>query len=168
MINYFDAFTVTYKGATNNFYKENIGGTLEPVLQSMQTIKNSSKWLEIATLIIPGLNDDDKSLKIMAKWIKENLGADTPWHLEKFEPQYKLRKLPPTSQKTMEKAKAIGDDAGLNFVYISNLSPHIANHTYCPTCKKVLVKRMGFNILENKLTNSMCYKCFTKIPGHWN
>ena len=167
LLKHFDAVTITFKGPDKKFYQNVTSATLKPVLNSMVLAKNEGKWLEVATLVVPTLNDDRKSLTTIARWIKDNLGKNTPWILEKFEPQYRLKRLPPTSQSTMETARRIGLDTGLEFVYISNLAPHTGNHTYCPSCGKVLIKRLGFKVLDNSLQNSKCCFCGQAIAGVW-
>lgn len=163
----FDAVTITFKGNSEGFYREVTGSSLKPVLRAMEIVKSEDKWLEVATLVVPGLNDSDDRLKEIARWIRNHLGENTPWHIEKFNPQYKLQKLPPTPQKTMERARKIGLDIGLNYVYTSNIAPHTGNHTYCHQCGKVIVKRMGFKVLENLVNSGKCRYCSTVIPGVW-
>jgi pyruvate formate lyase activating enzyme len=163
----FAAVTVTYKGPSEDFYEKVCSARLQPVLDAMLLVKAEAKWLEVATLVVPTLNDDSAGLKTMAAWIAKNLGPDTPWHLERFQPQYKLKDLPPTPQSTMETARKIGLEAGLKYVYISNLAPHEGNHTYCPGCGKAVVKRLGFKILANDLKNGCCRGCHTVLPGLW-
>ena len=163
----FAAVTITLKGATEAFYEKVCGAKMAPVLDSMRRVKEAGKWLEVATLIVPTMNDETPSLEIMAKWIAANLGANTPWHLERFNPQYKLTNLPPTPQTTMEKARQIGQQAGLKFVYISNLAPHDGNHTYCPGCHKAVITRLGFKVLRNELKNGTCPHCKATLPGLW-
>lgn len=163
----FDAVTITYKGATEKFYEKIARGSLQPVLDAMLLAKAGKKWLEVATLIVPTHNDAEAEIKQQAAWIVKNLGADTPWHLERFVPQYKLRDLPPTPQATMETARKIGLDAGLRYVYISNLAPHDGNHTYCPKCAKPVIKRLGFRILSNDLVSGACPHCKTPLAGIW-
>ena len=167
LLRHFEAVTITYKGATDSFYRQVVQGTLAPVLDAMVTAKAEGKWLEVATLIVPTLNDRREDLATMARWLRQNLGADTPWHLERFEPSYKLAHLSPTSQATLEAARQIGLDAGLKFVYISNLAPHPGNHTYCPSCGRTLLKRLGFKVLENHLARGHCPACRTRLPGVW-
>jgi pyruvate formate lyase activating enzyme len=164
----FDAVTITYKGATEKFYNQVVRASLKPVLDSMLLAKAEKKWLEVATLVVPTHNDDAAGLKQIAQWIVKNLGGDTPWHLERFVPQYKLRDLPPTPQATMEMARKIGLEAGLKYVYISNLAPHEGNHTYCPKCRKAVIKRLGFKILANDLVSGTCPNCHTKLTGIWS
>jgi pyruvate formate lyase activating enzyme len=163
----FTAVTITYKGPTEEFYQKVCSARLGPVLEAMTLAKEERKWLEVATLVLPTFNDDTASLKTMATWLARNLGPDTPWHLERFQPQYKLKDLPPTPQATLEKARQIGLEAGLRFVYISNLAPHEGNHTYCPSCRRVVVKRLGFKILANELKAGCCPACHTALPGRW-
>lgn len=164
----FAAVTITYKGPTDDFYRKVCEGRLKPVLDAMLLARQEKKWLEVATLVVPTLNDDAASLTTMARWIVANLGAETPWHLERFMPQYKLKDLPETPQATLERARKIGLDAGLKFVYISNLAPHEGNHTYCPSCHKAVIKRMGFKVLENTLASGRCPGCRQVLPGIWS
>jgi pyruvate formate lyase activating enzyme len=164
----FLAVTVTYKGANDAFYRKVCDADLKPVLDTMVLVKSERKWLEVATLVVPTMNDDTASLQTMARWMVRNLGGDTPWHLERFVPQYKLSKLPPTPQATLEKARKIGLDAGLRFVYVSNLAPHAGNHTYCPKCGKAVIKRLGFKILSNGLSRGRCPHCRAALPGLWS
>jgi pyruvate formate lyase activating enzyme len=168
MLEFFSAVTITYKGATEAFYKKVCGGSLKPVLDSMLLAKAERKWLEVATLIVPTLNDGEADLKGMAAWLARNLGPDTPWHLERFMPEYQLAKLPPTPQATLEKARQIGLDAGLRFVYISNLAPHEGNHSYCPGCRKAVIRRLGFKVLGNDLRDGRCPHCGMAWPGLWS
>ncbi len=161
----FEAVTITFKGSSDRFYREVTGATLKPVLNSMETVKKEGKWLEVATLVVPGLNDSTTELQTIARWIRDHLGEETPWHIEKFNPQYKLQKLPPTPQKTMEKAREIGLDTGLQYVYTSNIAPHAGNHTYCHHCGRIIVKRMGFKVLESHINSGHCPYCSTIIPG---
>jgi len=168
MLDVFDAVTITLKGSSEKFYKKVVDGGLRPVLDALLLAKEEKKWLEVATLIVPGLNDDEKAITWIAKWIVKNLGKDTPWHIERFQPQYKLRRIPETPRAKMEAARRIGLDAGLRYVYISNMAPHEGNHTYCPECKKPLIKRLGLKILKNDLKDGACPHCGAKLPGIWS
>ncbi len=163
----FEAITITYKGATEEFYDKVCDGALRPVLESMLAVKSARKWLEVATLVVPSYNDDAQSLKAMARWIVKNLGADTPWHLERFVPMFKLADLPPTPQATLEQARQIAFDAGLKYVYISNLAPHEGNHTYCGACHKAVITRLGFKVLHQEIRDGRCGHCGKALPGIW-
>ena len=163
-----DGVTVTIKGFTDAFYQTCIGArTFRPVLDSCQQIRKAGKWLEVATLIVPGMNDTEKELGDIARWVKAELGADTPWHIERFTPKYKLTNRPQTPVATLEKAVALGRAEGLRFVYISNLAPHPDNHTSCPRCHRPVIKRLGFKVLRNDLQAGRCPHCRTLIPGIW-
>jgi len=164
-----DGATITIKGFTDEFYQTYAGAarSFKPVLDSCQQIRKAGKWLEVATLIVPALNDSDKELSDIARWIKGSLGPDTPWHLERFTPKYKMANRPQTPQATLEKAMKLGRSEGLRFVYISNLAPHDGNHTFCPRCQKPVIRRLGFKVLKNELRAGQCPNCRTPIPGIW-
>ena len=164
-----DGVTVTIKGFSDDFYKEVAAvSRVEPVLDSCEAIRKSGKWLEVATLIVPGKNDSTKELTRIASWIARHLGSETPWHIERFVPKYKLLDLPQTPVQTLERARGIGMDRGLKFVYISNLAPHEANHTYCPKCGEAVIKRLGFKVLSNTLRQGRCPSYRAAIPGVWS
>jgi pyruvate formate lyase activating enzyme len=103
----------------------------------------------------------------MCRWIKSNLGADTPLYFSAFYPNYKLRGLPPTPVETLEKACQIAKDERLNYVYIGNIYGHIKESTFCVKCGKVLIKRTGYLVEENNLINGKCKYCGYPIPGVW-
>jgi pyruvate formate lyase activating enzyme len=159
-------FTVTLKAFNDKFYQKICGQTLKPVLSTMETIKSEKRWLEIVNLIVPGYNDDMKVIKEMCEWIKKTLGEDTPIHLGRFVPQYKLKDLPPTPLQTIDDARKIGQDAGLKYVYAFNVAPHDGNNTYCPKCKKIVIKRLAFKILEDLTKKGKC-PCGYQLPGIW-
>lgn len=164
---YVDGFAVTLKGFSEKYYEKVLGVKLKPVLDALQVVKSEGKWLEVVTLLVPTYNDDPKVIREMAKWIRTNLGEDTPWHFERFYPQYKLRDLQQTPIQTLEQARQIGLDEGLKHVYLCNVSPHEANNTYCPKCKEALIKRLGFTVLPGSVTSGVCPKCQTKLAGVW-
>jgi len=165
---YLDGADVDLKAFTQEFYSEVCAGYLETVLETLKILKRNKVWLEITNLVIPTLNDDLDKIKEMCIWVKENLGPDVPIHFSRFWPQYKLTNLNPTPTETLEKARQIAQDAGLNFAYIGNVPGHPAEHTYCPKCKKILIQRSGFTVLSNNIDNSRCKSCGREIPGVWN
>lgn len=166
---YLDAANIDLKGFTQEFYSEVCAGYLETVLNTLKVLKKNGVWLEITNLVVSGLNDDLDKIRQMCAWIKENLGPDTPIHFSRFWPQYKLTALAPTPLETLEKARIVAQAQGLNFVYIGNVPGHIAESTYCPKCKKLLIQRSGFTILENNLTpDGKCKFCKLPIPGVWS
>ena len=165
---YLDAANIDLKGFTNDFYAQLSEGTLEPVLNSLKILKQEGVHLEITNLILPGYNDDAETIRRMCLWIKENLGEDTPLHFSRFFPLYKLLSLSPTPVETLEKARQIALDCGLQYVYIGNLAGHPAENTYCPKCKKAVIERRGYFILQNNIENGKCKFCGEKIAGIWN
>lgn len=166
---YLDGANIDLKAFTQEFYTDICAGYLETVLETLKILKRNKVWLEITNLVIPTLNDDLDKIRQMCLWIKENLGSDVPLHFSRFWPQYKLTTLNPTPVDTLEKAKRIAQNVGLNYVYIGNVPGHPAENTYCPGCKKAVIRRSGFSVLENNLTSSgNCKFCQYPIPGIWS
>ena len=123
--------------------------------------------LEIVNLVIPTLNDDSDDLSKMCVWIKENLGPDVPLHFSRFSPAYRLTAISPTPINKLEEAYTIAKQAELNYVTIGNVPGHIYNSTFCPNCRKRLIHRRHFTVLENNIEEGRCKFCKTKIPGIW-
>lgn len=169
LLKYMDAVNVDLKGFSGEIYAK-IGqmAQLEPVLETLKTIKNAGVWLEITCLIIPGLNDEADKIREMCEWIKENLGAEVPVHFSRFMPAFRLMNLPPTPLEKLEEAYKIAKNAGLKYVYIGNVPGHPAESTYCPECGNIVVKRIGYEILENDIKDGKCGFCGNKIAGRWN
>ena len=162
------AVKIDFKAFTEKFYKETCSGELKPVLETLVTLKEIGIWFEIVMLVIPTLNDSDKELNDMCSWIYENLGADVPVHFSRFSSRYKIKNLPPTPIKTLEKARNIAIESGLNFAYTGNVPGHPGESTYCPDCKEVLIKRVGYTILQYSLNGNKCGNCKHPIPGVWH
>lgn len=167
LLQYMDAVNVDLKGFSEEYYVTMCSGHLEPVLETIRTVKRSGVWLEITNLVVPGKNDDPKMIKAMCLWIKKNVGADTPLYFSAFTPQYKLTGVPPTPVKTLEDAAKIAKSAGLHYVYIGNVYGHAGESTYCPRCGKLIVKRMGFDTLSVDVVDGKCKYCGYKIAGVW-
>jgi len=159
-----DAATVALKGFNDPFYKKICGCPITPVLDAIVTMKRAGVWLEIATCIVPTLNDNAYELKRMARWIRDSLGADTPFHLVRFLPEYRLANLPPTPTSVMEDLRKTALDEGLRYVYISNMPGHEGNNTYCPSCGKAVITRLGFKLISNYLKRGRCPNCGAPIP----
>ena len=162
-----DAVKIDLKGFSEEFYKEVCSATLKPVLESLITVKKENVWLEIVNLVIPSLNDDPKMIDEMCRWIKANLGVDTPLHFTRFFPNYKLTHLSPTPVSTLESAYKIAKKNGLRYVYVGNVPGHIYNSTFCPSCNRKLVYRTHFDVLEMNTMNGKCKFCNFRIPGKW-
>jgi pyruvate formate lyase activating enzyme len=162
-----DGIKIDLKAFTDSFYKNYVKGELKPVLNSIEQIKKSKVWLEIVYLVIPTLNDKEDEFKKLAKWLKTNIGLDTPIHFTRFYPQYKLQNLPPTPVETLTKAKEICDAEGLHFVYVGNVPGHKGESTTCPKCKNIIIERVGYTIKSVKVKNGKCEFCSNTIPGYW-
>lgn len=168
LLKYMDAVNIDLKGFSEEFYAK-IGSMaqLKPVLETLKIIKQEGVWLEITNLLIPGLNDSSQTIKEMCIWIKENLGDEVPLHFSRFSPQYKLSNLAPTPIEKLQEAYAIAKAAGLKYVYIGNVPGHPGENTYCPNCGKIVVKRVGYQILENNIKENKCGFCGFRIAGIW-
>lgn len=166
---YLDGANVDLKAFTEKFYNEISEGFLERTLDTLKILKKNGVHLEITNLVIPTLNDDPEKIKAMCFWIKENLDDQTPLHFTRFWPMYKLKNLNPTPVETLEKTREVAISQGLKFVYIGNVPGHSAEHTYCPDCKKILIRRAGFTVLENNIgKDGKCKFCKRYIPGVWS
>ncbi|GAB7082147.1 AmmeMemoRadiSam system radical SAM enzyme [Megalodesulfovibrio paquesii] len=159
-----DAANIDLKAFTETFYQQRCGARLAPVLENLKRIRQMGWWLEVTTLLIPDANDDDDELKAMAAFIRDELGADTPWHLSRFHPTYKLTDRGPTPLGTLERAFDIGKKAGLQFVYVGNVPGHNGNNTCCPNCGKTLIHRHGFQPVECQIP---CPACGLHPSGRW-
>jgi pyruvate formate lyase activating enzyme len=162
-----DAANVDLKGFTPEYYRSMCEAELAPVLETLKTLKKSGVWLELTNLVIPGHNDDPATIRRMADWIRQNLGAETPLHFSRFFPLYKLTHISPTPLPALEKARDAALKAGLKYVYIGNLPGHAGNNTFCPKCSKLVIKRTGFSVSEMHLKGSACVYCGYKLHGRW-
>ncbi|MGQ9638008.1 MAG: AmmeMemoRadiSam system radical SAM enzyme [Thermodesulfobacteriota bacterium] len=167
LLSLLDAVKIDLKGFSEKFYQDICSTNLNPVLNSLLTVKKEGVWLEIVNLIVPTLNDNPKMIDDMCKWIQKNLGLDTPLHFTRFFPNYQLTHLPPTPISTLEKAYEIAVQNGLKYVYIGNVPGHLKNSTFCPSCKKRIVHRNHFEILEINIINGRCKFCNSPILGKW-
>jgi len=164
MINpYLDAVNIDLKAFRDETYRRIIGARLQPVLDNLKKIKQMNIWLEVTSLIIPGINDDLKEIRDMANFIAVELGADVPWHISRFFPAYKMKEVPATPLKTLLAAKEIGMEAGLNYVYIANTANTADMNTKCPQCGYMLIERMNFGIIKNNIREGHCPNCGTQI-----
>jgi len=161
---YLDAANIDIKGFSEEFYKKVCGAKLEHVLESVKLYHKLGVWIEIATLIIPGYNDKDEELRALAGFIK-NISENIPWHVTRFHPDFKLTEPPPTPVETLIRARNIGKEAGLKYVYVGNVPGESGENTFCHACGELLVERYIFTITKNKIKNSACPKCGAKVSG---
>ena len=158
-----DAANVDLKSFDAKYYKKNLGGNLDKILENLKHFKQNGIWIEVTTLIVPTQNDSDEELEKIATFISGQLGAETPWHISAFHPDYKELKLPRTSIHTLKRAYDIGKKAGLHHIYIGNVG--YENQTKCSQCGEILIDREYFNVIENNLINGCCPKCEKKLEG---
>lgn len=167
VVQHLGAVKIDLKAFTEKYYKDVCDATLKPVLDTLVLLKNSGTWYEIVYLVLPTMNDGDAELTSMSKWILQALGPNVPLHFTRFYPIYKMKKLPQTPISALERARKIAMNAGLHYVYVGNVPGHEGESTYCPSCKKTVVKRMGYTILEKNITAGRCNYCKTVIAGVW-
>lgn len=163
-----DAANVDLKGFTQKYYKGICGADLEHVKSALVGLKSAGVFLEVTTLIVPGLNDDPGELAALAGFLVEGLGPDTPWHISRFHPTYRLTDRPPTPVETLHRAHEIGRAAGLRYVYVGNVPGDDGESTRCPGCGETLIERRGFRVAKMRITDGRCPECGTAIEGVWD
>ncbi|MCK5422913.1 MAG: hypothetical protein KAJ08_12150, partial [Deltaproteobacteria bacterium] len=137
------------------------------VLDTLKTLKKIGIWYEIVVLIIPTLNDSESEIRKMSQWIKKELGVEVPIHFSRFHPMYKIKNLPATPIKTLENARKVAMEVGLHYVYLGNVRGHKGENTYCPGCGEMLIRRIGYHILQNSIKGDKCPACKHVIAGVW-
>ncbi len=164
IVPYLDAANIDLKCFNGAVYRKYTSACLQPVLDNLIALHRSGIWLEVTTLIIPGINDDPEELKQLAEFIATRLSVDVPWHVSRFFPQYHLRHLPPTPPETLDMAVNIGKASGLRYVYPGNLAGEVP--TSCPACGLELIERRGFSLSRNLVTSQGgCPDCGAKLAG---
>jgi pyruvate formate lyase activating enzyme len=158
------AVKIDLKAFTEKFYREQCGGSLKPVLDTLLTLGQEKIWFELVVLLIPGLNDTSDEIERMCRWVRLELGPDVPLHFSRYSPTFMIRNIPPTPPETLHTARKIALDAGIKFCYIGNLISE-AEHTYCPGCGKLLLRRLMFSISNEGMKGNRCRFCQTVIPG---
>jgi pyruvate formate lyase activating enzyme len=164
---YLDAANIDLKGFSEKFYREVAGATLAGVLDTLKVYKRLGIWIEVTTLIIPGHNDDEADLKGIARFIVEELGSETPWHVTAFYPTYKMLDRPPTPVSTLRRARQIGLKAGLKYVYEGNIPGEGGENTICPGCRRTVIERRGFRLGTVSLRDGRCGFCGVPLDGVW-
>jgi len=163
-----DAANIDLKSMSNQFYRDICRAELKPVLNSLRIAKEQGVWVEVTNLLIPTLNDEPKMIAELANFIVNNLDADTPLHFSAFTPRYKLKHLPSTPKKTLLMARDIARQAGVNHVYIGNLLGTEGSNTYCPNDGALVIERIGYRIIKNKLDSmGRCPECSKPVAGVW-
>ncbi|KOA62548.1 hypothetical protein BBM1604_01055 [Bifidobacterium breve MCC 1604] len=176
-----DTANIDLKGFTEDFYWKVTGTHLADVLATIDYAVNEARtpegehvWVELTTLLIPGLNDDDAQLHAECTWIREHLGSDVPLHFSAFHPSYRMMDVPPTPHETLTRARAIALAEGLHYVYAGNVHDREGDTTYCPNpqCHAKLIERDWYRIIADRLSassvgNGHCPQCGTAIAGRW-
>ncbi len=162
-----DAANVDIKALSDSFYREVCDATLQPVLTAIETLHAANVHLEITNLVIPTLNDTDALLTDLIRWVKDNLGVETPLHFSRFFPQHRMTHLPPTPTATLERARNLARAEGLHHVYIGNVASDDGDVTRCAGCQAVLIRRNHFAVTENRLRNGACPDCVRPLAGVW-
>ncbi len=158
------AANVDLKSFRDDFYRKYCGARLAPVLETLKKIKQLGIWLEITTLLIPGLNDTDRELEDIAAFIA-GLGKETPWHISRFHPQFKMLDVPATPLALLHRAVEMGKRHGLKYVYSGNVPGDEGESTYCSNCRSSLIERHGFSVVSSNLNGNKCMKCGTELEG---
>jgi pyruvate formate lyase activating enzyme len=160
-----DGINVDLKAGRGEFYRRLSGASLDPVLANLKLIRQLGIWLEVTTLVIPGLNDSDDELRWVARYLYEELGPDVPWHISRFYPQYHMMDTPPTPASTLERAWGIGRDVGLRYVYVGNVPGHDTESTRCPACGVTVIQRYGYRTHVVALRKGVCTQCGATVAG---
>ncbi|MFO7667617.1 MAG: AmmeMemoRadiSam system radical SAM enzyme [Desulfobacterales bacterium] len=164
---YLDAANVDLKAYSKDFYIKMCGAKLENVKETIVDMKSSGIFVEVTTLIIPRLNDNMKELEELAMFIADSLGPETPWHISRFHPTYKLEDRPSTPLETLVSARDIGIKCGLKYVYTGNVPGEAGESTFCYNCGKMLIERIGFYVKKNAVIKGICPNCGAHIDGVW-
>jgi pyruvate formate lyase activating enzyme len=164
-----DVYKVDLKSFDDRHYRE-LGGRLQPILDTIRQLHQMDVWLELVTLLIPGFNDSEDELKRLTEFVA-SVSSDIPWHVTAFHGDYKMTAPPNTTARMLQRAAEIGAAAGLRYVYAGNLPGRVGDleNTHCPHCREVVVERYGYLIRGYNLTPSgACPSCGTQIPGKWS
>jgi len=159
-----DAANVDLKAFRDETYREYVGARLQPVLDSMKKMKELEVWLEVTTLVIPDINDDERELRDCARFIVQELGPETPWHLSRFFPAYQMGETRPTPVSTLRAAADIGREEGLHYIYMGNVPSEVS--TTCHECGHLLLRRSGYRIAQNQVgPEGRCPNCGASVAG---
>jgi pyruvate formate lyase activating enzyme len=162
------AYKVDLKGFDAGFYKQHTDGELRHVLDTLRRLKRNGTWTEIVNLVIPTLNDSEAEARALARFVRDELSPDVPVHFTRFHPSYRLQNLPSTPVATLDRCRTVAMAEGLRFVYLGNVPGHPGESTYCPRCGKVLIRRLGMAVTENRMKAGSCPDCHLAIPGVWS
>jgi len=160
-----DAANVDLKAFNDRFYTKYCKALRKGVMDTLVYMKQVGIWVEVTTLLIPGLNDDPGEVRELARFLRTELGAYTPWHVSRFYPQYKELEIPPTDANALRQVRQVGLDEGLHYVYTGNLPWDPGEKTHCPGCSHLLIHRSGYTILKNTIKDGLCPNCGYRVEG---
>lgn len=165
---YVELYKVDLKGFSDRHYRD-LGGTLQPVLDTIRGLKQRGIWLEVVTLVVPDFNDSDEELTNIAEFLA-GVDVDIPWHVTAYHQDYKMTDNPNTDASTLLRAYEIGKRAGLRYIYPGNIPGRVGDRegTHCPRCDALLIGRTGFRVTSFRLIDGKCPDCATPIPGVWD
>lgn len=161
---YLHAANVDLKSFRDETYRRVMWGRLEPVLESIRLMKSLGIWVEVTTLVVPGMNDSEKELSDIARFVA-SVGVEIPWHVTRFHPDYRMQDRGGTPLEALRKAQKMGIEAGLRYIYCGNVPGEEGENTHCYQCKALLIKRWGFEVMENRVRGGRCPDCSTLIDG---
>lgn len=163
---YLDAINIDLKSFRDDFYRRICGGDIDPVKENIRLLWEKGVWVEVTTLLIPGRNDTEEELTAIAEFLVD-ISPDLPWHVSRFHPCYRMLDVLPTPVESLERAYAIGEKAGLRYIYLGNILHKKGENTYCPHCKSVVIQRSGY-LVQNRLAGDRCPHCNTVIAGRFD
>jgi pyruvate formate lyase activating enzyme len=161
---YLHGINIDLKAFTEKFYKDICGARLAPVLDTIRLAKNLGIWVEVTTLVIPTLNDSEDELRQIAEFLRD-VDVSIPWHISQFYPTYQLTNLPRTPVETLHRAREIGLESGLRYVYEGNVPGRGNENTYCHGCGELLIERWGYSIQKNTIIKGQCPSCGIPVAG---
>jgi len=162
------AVKVDLKAFTEKFYEDQCAAQLAPVKKALEVLADVGIHTEVVVLLVPALNDSPAEVGEMAKWLVKALGPDVPVHFSRFHPTYRMKNLPPTPVETIDRARKVAMDAGLRYVYVGNVPFHEGESTYCASCGKPAIRRVGYRVDASGMKDGACAACGAKIPGVWS
>ncbi|MFW6155170.1 MAG: AmmeMemoRadiSam system radical SAM enzyme [Planctomycetota bacterium] len=161
-----DAINVDLKAFRDETYRDVMKARLAPVLECLETLVDAGVWVEVTTLVVPGLNDSDEELRDIATFIADKLGADVPWHVSRYHDDYQMNGRGSTPMATIERADRLGREAGLRYIYPGNIAA--GTDTSCPSCGATVLQRSPFGLRADALADGACGACGHPIPGVWS
>jgi pyruvate formate lyase activating enzyme len=159
-----DAANIDLKFFRDESYRRLSRASLQPILDAIRWYRALGVWVEVTTLVIPGINDSDSELRHIAEFVR-SVGAEVPWHVSQFHPACQMVDRPETPVATLRRAREIGLDAGLQYVYEGNIPRQGHENTVCPACRTVIIERTGFTVRWNRIKDGRCPACGTWIEG---